>query len=161
MADDGCNVYQVSSTFSWSCWRQPRNERIKRGLNSKIHLAVDENGMPIRTIITNGTPADCTKVSELIDGVKVKYLVADKAYDSDEIVNTAIRNKALPIIPPKRNRKVKRLHYKLLYKKRHRVENAFLKMKQWRGIATRYCKNANSFIAAVHIVSMFLWLKIS
>ena len=37
----------------------------------------------------------------------------------------------------------------MLYKARHLVENAFLHLKQWRGIATRYAKNTSSFVAAV------------
>jgi len=41
------------------------------------------------------------------------------------------------------------------------VENAFAHIKQWRGIATRYAKNAASFAAAVNIRCLFMWLKIS
>ena len=51
-----------------------------------------------------------------------------------------------PVIPPKRNRKVQRSYDKDLYKLRHLVENAFLKLKGWRGIATRYAKNSASFL---------------
>ncbi|MBQ3170680.1 MAG: IS5/IS1182 family transposase, partial [Mailhella sp.] len=40
------------------------------------------------------------------------------------------------------------------------VENAFLKMKQWRGIATRYAKRTDSFLAAVQIRCISLWAKI-
>ncbi len=48
-----------------------------------------------------------------------------------------------------------------LYKLRHLVENAFLHLKRWRGIATRYAKNAASFLAAVHISCIALWADIS
>ena len=48
-----------------------------------------------------------------------------------------------------------------LYKLRHLVENAFLDMKRWRGLATRYAKLTSSFIAAVQIRCMMIWLKIS
>ncbi|HSI84540.1 MAG TPA: IS5/IS1182 family transposase, partial [Candidatus Methylacidiphilales bacterium] len=41
------------------------------------------------------------------------------------------------------------------------VENAFLNLKQWRGIATRYAKNASSFLAAVQIRCISLWIPIS
>jgi transposase len=34
---------------------------------------------------------------------------------------------------------------------RHLLENAFLHLKCWQGIATRYAKNAASFLAAVQI----------
>ena len=64
-------------------------------------------------------------------------------------------------IPPRSNRKQPRSYDKHLYRHRHLVENAFLLLKQWRGIATRYAKNLSSFLAAVQIRCLALWLKIS
>jgi len=65
------------------------------------------------------------------------------------------------VIPPRKNRKEQREYDKHLYRQRHLVENAFLALKQWRGIATRYAKNLSSFLAAVQIRCLALWLKIS
>jgi transposase len=65
------------------------------------------------------------------------------------------------VIPPKKNRKELRDFDRHIYKQRHLVENAFLKIKQWRGIATRYAKSASSFVAAVQIRCLALWLQIS
>ena len=48
-----------------------------------------------------------------------------------------------------------------LYKHRHLIENAFLKIKQWRGISARYTKKSKSFLAAIHLRCVVLWLKIS
>ena len=64
------------------------------------------------------------------------------------------------VIPPKKNRKVLRFYDKDLYKLRHLVENAFLLLKRWRGIATRYAKNTASFLAAVQIRCVAIWLNI-
>ena len=64
------------------------------------------------------------------------------------------------VIPPKKNRKEQREYDKELYRLRHLVENAFLKLKLWRGIATRYAKNTASFLAAVHIRCVAIWTKI-
>jgi len=64
------------------------------------------------------------------------------------------------VIPPKKNRKVLRFYDKDLYKLRHLVENAFLLLKRWRGIATRYAKNTASFLAAVQIRCIAIWLNI-
>ena len=66
-----------------------------------------------------------------------------------------------PVIPPRRNRKVLRKYDTYLYRLRHLVENAFLHLKRWRGIATRYAKNTASFLAAVQIRCIALWLNIS
>jgi transposase len=65
------------------------------------------------------------------------------------------------VIPPKKNRKIQREYDIYLYRLRHLVENAFLYLKRWRGIATRYAKNASSFLAAVHIRCIALWANIS
>lgn len=65
------------------------------------------------------------------------------------------------VIPPKKNRKVQREYDKDLYKLRHLVENAFLHLKRWRGIATRYAKNSASFLAAAHIRCIALCANIS
>ena len=64
-----------------------------------------------------------------------------------------------PVIPPRRSRLCSRDYDRYLYKLRHLVENAFLKLKQWRGIATRYAKRADSFLAAVQIRCIAIWLK--
>lgn len=63
------------------------------------------------------------------------------------------------VIPPKQNRTVPRSYDKDLYKLRHLVDNAWLSLKRWRGIATRYAKNSASFLAAVQIACLALWLN--
>ena len=67
----------------------------------------------------------------------------------------------VPVIPPRSNRKLQRKYDKYIYKLRHLVENAFLAMKQFRGLATRYCKRESSFRAFVQIWCILLWAKIS
>jgi transposase len=64
------------------------------------------------------------------------------------------------VIPPKKNRKVLRPYDKHLYRHRHLVENAFMHLKRWRGIAIRYAKNLASFRAAVQIRCIALWAEI-
>ena len=96
----------------------------KRGLNTKIHLAVDAHGMPLRVIITKGTEADCNQAGSLTKDIPAEHLIADKGYDSEEIINDAISNNMIPVIPPRKNRKEQRNYDKHLYKVRHLVENA-------------------------------------
>ena len=88
-------------------------------------------------------------------------LLADKGYDSDALVEKARAQGVQVVIPPRKNRKQPRTYDKALYKLRHLVENAFLHLKRWRGIATRYAKNSASFVAAVQIRCLALWLHIS
>ena len=96
----------------------------------------------------------------MIEGIKAEHLLADRGYDSDAIVQKAQRQGMQAVIPPRKNRKEPRSYDKYLYKLRHLVENAFLHLKRWRGIATRYAKNAASFLAAVQIRCLALWLGV-
>lgn len=116
--------------------------------------------MPVRAIITQGTAADCKQAIPLIDGIDAEYLLADKAYDVDAIIKRAVEQGMEVVIPPKKNRKEQREWDKELYRLRHLVENAFLHLKRWRGIATRYAKNSASFLAAVHIRCIHLWANV-
>ena len=116
--------------------------------------------MPVRFIITSGTTADCTVAAQLIEGFHAEYLLADRGYDTDAIIFKAVEARMIPVIPPKKNRKQLRDYDEYLYKLRHLVENAFLLLKRWRGIATRYAKNASSFAAAVQIRCIAIWLAI-
>ena len=139
---------------------QPRYGTHKRGLNTKIHLAVDAHGMPVRILVTAGTTNDCKQACALIEGLSAEWLLADKGYDSQEIIDKAISQNINPVIPPRKNRKKQREYDKELYRLRHLVENAFLHLKRWRGIATRYAKCTSSFVAAVQIRCIALWLAI-
>ena len=96
-----------------------------------------------------------------MEGIDAEYLLGDRGYDTNAIVQKATELGMTPVIPPRKSRKEQRFYDKALYKHRHLVENAFLHLKQWRGIATRYAKNVSSFIAAVQIRCLALWLNIS
>jgi transposase len=102
---------------------------------------VDAFGMPVRAVVTEGTRADCTVAETRIDGVDVDYILADRGDDSDAIRSKIYSLGAEAVIPSKRNRKVQLPCDFEIYKLRHLVENAFLKLKKWRRIATRYAKN--------------------
>ena len=95
--------------------------------------------MPVRVAVTAGTTADCTQAVALIDGISAQFLLADRGYDSNEIIDKAIETGCEIVIPPKRNRKAQRCYDKTLYRVRHLVENAFLHLKRWRSIATSAC----------------------
>jgi len=117
--------------------------------------------MPVRIIVTEGTTADCTQALHLIEGFTAEQLFADRGYDTDSIIKQAVQQGMQIVIPPKKNRKNPRKYDLNLYKKRHLVENAFLHLKRWRGIATRYAKNTASFLAAIHIRCIAIWAGIS
>ena len=160
MADDRCKSLQGSPARSGSKRRKPGDGSHKRGLNSKIHLAVDSHGMPVRIAVTAGTTADCTQAIALIDGIAAQFLLADRGYDSQEIIDCVTNTSCKAVIPPRKNRKEQRDYDKEIYRARHLVENAFLHLKRWRGVATRYAKTLSSFVSAVQIRCIALWLNV-
>ena len=93
--------------------------------------------------------------------MQAAFLIADKGYDSQAVLDLAAKQQMTPVIPPRKCRKELREYDKHLYKMRHLVENAFLRLKEWRGIATRYAKNTSSYLAATQIRCLFCWLNIS
>ena len=51
-------------------------------------------------------------------------------------------------------------HDGTLYRQRHRIENAFARLKDWRRIATRYDRCPDIFMAAITLtVIVIFWIK--
>ncbi|MDR2150023.1 MAG: IS5 family transposase [Spirochaetaceae bacterium] len=140
----------------YSGWRKSSYRAYKRGLNTKVHLAIDKKGKPVRIIVSAGQEADCTYALPLMAGVSVKVLLADRGYDVNHVVDTACAGGIKVVIPSKRSWKVVRTYDTELYKKRHLSENVFRWLKQYRGIATRYAKRSDSFLAALYLRFIFL-----
>ena len=86
-----------------------------------------------------------------------KHLLADRGYDADWF-RQALRDKGIePCIPPRKNRKQKIEYDTVLYKQRHKVENMFGKLKDWRRIATRYDRCAHTFFSAICIAASVIF----
>ena len=75
-----------------------------KGLNTKLHLAVDAHGMPIRVIITAGPAADCTQASQLM-GIRCTTSARRSWYDSDAIISQAEVQGTTSVIPPRKTGK--------------------------------------------------------
>ena len=128
------------------------------GRNTKIHAVCDALGNPLRFVLTAGQRHDSKPVPELLDGLAAKAVLADKAYDSDKIVQSAQAQGMQVIIPCKVNRKKQRVLDTHRYKARHLVENLFQRMKVFRRVATRYDKLDVTFLGFVHIAGTMKWL---
>ena len=134
--------------------------RSRGGLTSKIHALVDAEGRPVALELTAGQAHDGQPVPDMLDSVQAEaILLADKAYDSDAIRDLAKAKGAWANIPPKSNRKATFAFCKWLYRYRNLVERFFNKLKQFRGIATRYDKRADNFLAAVKLASVRIWIR--
>lgn len=95
-----------------------------------------------------GPVAVCAQAESLTKGFQAQCLLADKDYDTNAIVDASQSAGIQVVIPSKQNRKQPRDNDQYLYKLRHLVENAFQRLKQGRGIATRHAKRSASFLAS-------------
>lgn len=91
-------------------------------------------------------------------GDRIKAMLADKGYDADAIREALVAEEIEPVIPPKRNRKTPIDYDRELYKQRNLIERMFNKLKNWRRVATRYDKSADSFLGFISIAAVKLWL---
>ena len=134
--------------------------RSRGGLTSKIHALVDAEGRAVTLRLTGGQVADCTEANALTDALgEGSILLADKGYDSDAIRTKAAERKAWANIPPKANRKSSFPFSPWVYRQRNLVERFFNRIKQFRGIATRYDKRPENYLAAVKLVAARLWCQ--
>ena len=132
--------------------------RSRGGFTSKLHAVVDALGNPLRLALTPGQQADCTVAADLLAGLAVGAVLADKAYDTDAVVAEITRAGAAVVVPSKRGRRTPRALDHNLYADRNKVERFFNRLKQYRRLATRYDKSAASFLAFAHCAATFVWL---
>ena len=88
---------------------------------------------------------------------KAKSLIADRGYDSNWFRDALGHKGIKPCIPSTRSRKRAIAHDKVLYRQRHRIENMFGRLKDWRRIATRYDKLARNFLASAFIAAAIIY----
>jgi len=120
----------------------------------------DALGNPVGFVLTPGQAHDLQGADALLPHMQAQMLLADKAYDANErvLMPLAAAGKTV-VIPPKSNRKIQRDYDKEIYKERHLIENFFLKLKQYRAIATRYDKTDRNFLAAIYAAASVILLN--
>jgi transposase len=155
--------------------------RSRGGLTSKIRLASDRRCRPLSFVLTAGQAADSPRFTAVLKKIRVRgpvgrprtrpdAVAGDKAYSSR--ANRAyLRNRKIKAVIPEKvdqaaNRKKKGSaggrpvgHDPALYAGRNTVERAINKIKEWRGLATRYDKTPESYLAGLHLRGAMLWLR--
>jgi len=132
--------------------------RSRGGRNTKIHAIADAKGRLLSFLLTGGEAHDCPVAERLIRRTKAaEELLADKAYDSDDLRGWLGERGTKAVIPNKSNRKRRFSFNKKSYRRRHLVENAICRLKDFRRIATRYDKLARNFLASVCLVAAIVW----
>lgn len=132
--------------------------RSRGGRNTKIHAITDAKGRLLSFLLTGGDAHDCPPAERLIRRTKIaRKLLADKAYDSAPLRQWLQDRGTTPVIPNRSNRKQPFRFQRQTYKKRHRVENAICRLKDFRRIATRYDRLARNYMASVCLVAVIAW----
>lgn len=121
-------------------------------------MTADASGRAVRFILTAGQANDAPHAESLIEGFTADFVIADRGYDSQRIIEKIEGLGARAVIPSKSNRKVKREYDHELYKKRNLVERAFNKLKRFRRIATRYDRKAVYFKSFLYLAASLMWI---
>jgi putative transposase len=132
--------------------------RSRGGFGTKVHIAVDALGNPVRLILTGGQVADVTQGAALVTGIEADHVIADKGYDSNELVGMIEASGCEAVIPPRSNRNAKRDYDRHLDKDRNLVERFINRVKPRRRIATRSEKTARNYLAFWQLASIIVLL---
>ena len=134
--------------------------RSRGGLTTKIHALVDAEGRPVRLELTAGQAGDAPMAAQLLDAVAPgATVIADKAYDTNGIRALVAAQGAWANIPARATRKDTFSFSHWVYRQRNLVERFFNRLKQWRGLATRYDRRADNFLAAVKLAAIRIWIN--
>ncbi len=117
-------------------------------------------GLPVDFLVIGGQVNDCTQAIKLLGERQAEWVLADRGYDSQAILDHIEAMGAVAVVPSKSNRKQQRTHDKELYRKRNRIERCFSILKYFRRFATRYEKLKQNFNALVALACSWLHLQL-
>ena len=104
----------------------------------RIHYEVTGQGRPVLLLLTEGQMSDHRGAALILQALPpARQLIADRGYDSNRFRADLAARGITPCIPSTKSRKVPLPYDKVLYRQRHRIENMFGRLKDWRRIATR------------------------
>jgi len=109
-------------------------------------------------LLSEGQMSDYKGAALLLKALpKARELLADRGYDADWFRAALMERGITPCIPPKKNRKTNIMYDRELYKQRHKIENMFGRLKDWRRIAMRYDRCAHTFFSAILIAATVIF----
>ncbi|WP_406361520.1 IS5 family transposase [Streptomyces sp. NBC_01579] len=153
--------------------------RSRGGLTTKIHLASDAHCRPLTFHLTAGQAGDAPAFTHVMASLRVprrrgrprtrpEMVLADKAYSARAIREQLRKRRIRAVIPVPADQKGHRLRRgsrggrppafdREAYKQRNTIERCINRLKQWRGIATRYEKTATIYLAGLHLAGILVW----
>jgi transposase len=135
--------------------------RSRGGLSTKLHLRCDARGLPLAAVLTPGQTHEARAFGALVEDMApgTRCVIGDAGYDADRIRRELLLLGVLPVIASNPVRKEPAPLDRGLYRLRNRVERLVNRLKQFRAVAARYDKTAESFLAFVHLAAVRVWLK--
>ncbi|QIK04785.1 IS5 family transposase [Streptomyces sp. ID38640] len=152
------------------------------GLTTNIHLAADDRCRPLGFVLSDGQAGDVPAFTDVMARLRVpqrrgrprtrpNVVRADRAYSSRAIRDHLRKRGIREVIPVPADRRGHRLRRgslggrppafdREMYKQRNTVERCIDRLKQWRGLATRYERTATIYLAGLHIAGIFLTLLV-
>ena len=122
-------------------------------------MLADTFGRPLRFRITPGQASDIAAAPGLLEGQRAKAVLADKAYDGNDLRDRITAMKAKAVIPSKRNRKVVIPHDTGIYKHRNQIGRCFGRLKHFRRFATRHDRRITHFTGFVNLAAAIIRLR--
>ena len=122
-------------------------------MTTKILALTDALGCLVRFALMPGQRFDTVGVAPLIEGVEFAGLIADKAFDSNKIIED-LNERGAKIVISQHPRRSQPLNIDAeIYKWRHLIENFFQKIKEFKRIAMRSDKTDQSFSAMIYLAA--------
>jgi transposase len=133
-------------------------------------VLTDGNGNVLQVVVTRGNRNECPVLGPLLAsavanlGRRPQRLCGDKGYSSDRIRDGLVACGIRPLIPMRDNEHVNDrdrwgVFDKAAYKRRNVVERCIARLKEFRRVATRYEKLAESFAGMVNLACIVLYLR--
>ena len=99
---------------------------------------------------------------ELVDEapLETQALIADKAYDSQELRSWLDDQDMTPVIPRRKTDGQRPSEHADLYRERNRIERAFNRLKDYRRFATRFDKFTTTFEATIALIATRIWFLV-
>jgi len=135
--------------------------RSRGGYGTKVHLRFDARGLPLSFVLTPGEDHEITAVAKLdaLVDARPRCWLGDRAYDSDALRADLLLRGVLPVIPPRKSRKVPAPLDRDLYRERNKIERLVGRLKENRRLATRYEKTAGAFLGMLDLAAVRLWVE--
>ena len=109
-------------------------------------------------LLTSGQRVDYIGARALLGGLPAaKHPLADRGYDANWYSKALEGRGITPCIPSRKGCKVPIPHDEVRYRKRHKIEHSFTRLKDWRRVATRYDRCPKVFLSTCALAAVVMF----